>query len=220
MPTTQAGQCQTKLGVVHGFERRFERSWTTQGAQLTMILPSWAGGRASGSWRYKSNGKLNPNDPGTRNNDVDKPCAAFLGISPRGTQAFGINLAGAITGVYTEANVGNHGFLRARDGTITTFDPPGPISMFGIFGIDLFINPEGVITGAYKELDPTNPFGGNYRVIVRTPDGDFTTFDAATYASCCVWSFPYGVTPAGAITGSLNTAIILIMAACGPPTVP
>jgi hypothetical protein len=31
MPTTQAGQCQTKLGVVHGFEHRFECSRTTRG---------------------------------------------------------------------------------------------------------------------------------------------------------------------------------------------
>src|SRR5260370_36173996 len=37
----------------------------------------------------------------------------------------GINPAGAITGWYFEANFVGHGFLRAPDGTITTFDPPG-----------------------------------------------------------------------------------------------
>jgi hypothetical protein len=39
---------------------------------------------------------------------------------------------------------------------------------------------------------------------VRTPDGIFTTFDAATYPHCCIWSFPSGITPAEAITGSFN----------------
>jgi outer membrane protein assembly factor BamB len=61
-----------------------------------------------------------------------------------------------------------------------------------------------VITGTYFELISGNPFGGNFRVFVRTRDGTFTTFDAATYAPCCIWSFPSGINPAGAITGSFN----------------
>ena len=39
---------------------------------------------------------------------------------------------------------------------------------------------------------------------VRTADGAFTTFDAATYPPCCVWSFPSGITPEDAIIGSFN----------------
>jgi len=38
---------------------------------------------------------------------------------------------------------------------------------------------------------------------VRPPEGALTTFDAATYPPCCIWSFPSGITPA-AITGSFN----------------
>jgi hypothetical protein len=60
------------------------------------------------------------------------------------------------------------------------------------------------ITGTYFEPISGNPFGGNYRVFVRTPDGTFTTFDAATYPRRGIWSFPSGITPAEAITGSFN----------------
>src|SRR5262245_57895828 len=87
---------------------------------------------------------------------------------------------GTIAGMYTDANNGSHGFLRASDGTFITFDPPGSIAIFApSFGQNLYINPDGVITGTYFELISGNPFGGNYRVFVRTPDGTLTTFDAA-----------------------------------------
>src|SRR5437762_3035556 len=41
------------------------------------------------------------------------------------TIALSINPAGAITGYYVDASSGFHGFLRAPDGTITTFDAHG-----------------------------------------------------------------------------------------------
>jgi hypothetical protein len=37
-------------------------------------------------------------------------------------------LAGAITRNYLDAILVAHGFLLARDGTFTTFDPPGSLS--------------------------------------------------------------------------------------------
>jgi hypothetical protein len=110
-------------------------------------------------------------------------------------------------GVYADANCLPHGFLRASDGTFTTFAPPGPIDAYAPFGggtPNLYINPEGVITGTYFAVIPGNPFGGNFRVFVRATDGTFATFDAATYPPCCIWSFPDGITPAGTITGSYN----------------
>jgi hypothetical protein len=135
----------------------------------------------------------------------DAPGAGTTGF-PQGTYAVSITPEGAILGMYTDANSLSHGFLRASDGTFTTFDPPGPIAIFNAFafGQNLYINPHGVITGIYFESISGNPFGGNFRVFVRTPDGIFTTFDAATYPPCCIWSFPSGITPAGAITGSFN----------------
>ena len=41
-------------------------------------------------------------------------------------------------------------------------------------------------------------------MFVRATDGNFTTFVAATYAPCCIWSFPSGINPVGMITGSFN----------------
>ena len=133
------------------------------------------------------------------------------GIPLKGTLAVGINPEGAIVGMSTDANNVDHGFLRARDGTFTTFDPPGAIATFSPYfpGLaeNLYITPDGVITGTYRELISGNPDGGNYRVFVRTRDGTFTTFDAATYPAP-VWSFPSGITPAGAITGSFRDGFI------------
>jgi hypothetical protein len=42
-----------------------------------------------------------------------------------------------------------HGFLRAPDGTITTFDPPGAVH--GTFPAG--INPAGAITGSYTDAN-------------------------------------------------------------------
>jgi hypothetical protein len=123
-----------------------------------------------------------------------------------GTQPVGINPEGVIIGVYGDG-VASHGFLRARDGTFTTFDAPGNnIRVFApfSFGPDLSMNPGGVITGTYFQTIAGNPFGGNFRVFVLAPDGTLTTFDAATYPPCCLWSFPSGITPSGMITGSFN----------------
>ena len=135
----------------------------------------------------------------------DAPGAATTGF-PSGTTPVGINPKGVITGSYADANNADHGFLRARDGIFSTFDPPGEIRTFApfSFGPDLSMNPEGVITGTYFELISGNPFGGNFRVFVRAKDGTFTTFDAATYPPCCIWSFPSAVSPKGTLTGSFN----------------
>jgi hypothetical protein len=40
----------------------------------------------------------------------------------------GINPAGAFSGYYVDASHVSHGFLRARDGTISTFDVPSSMN--------------------------------------------------------------------------------------------
>jgi hypothetical protein len=101
-------------------------------------------------------------------------------------QPLAINPAGAVTGDYTDANFSVHGFLRARDGTITTFDAPGAV--FGT--LPTAINPAGVVTG----LSLTQTSGHGF---LRARDGTFTTFDAPG----AVGTQPSGINPAGAVTG-------------------
>jgi hypothetical protein len=112
----------------------------------------------------------------------DDPDAGTTSNFIAGTTPVGINTEGVIRGYYTDATSVNRGFLRARDGTFTTFDPPGQISdsFDFVYPPYLPMNPEGVITGAYFEPISGNPFGGNFRVFVRARDGTFTTFDGAT----------------------------------------
>ncbi len=61
--------------------------------------------------------------------------------SGQGTVPTSINPAGTITGYYVDASYMYHGFVRDKDGIITTFDA-GPN-----FTIPTSINPKGTITG-------------------------------------------------------------------------
>ena len=102
-----------------------------------------------------------------------------------------INPAGAITGDYVDSSNVAHGFLRAPDGTITGFDPPGSLSTAG-FGI----NPAGAITGQYSDAT-------NNRGFLRAPDGTITTFDVSGDVN---GTYPYGINQAGAIVGYYGDA--------------
>jgi uncharacterized membrane protein len=81
----------------------------------------------------------------------------------QGTGAFGvaINDAGVATGEYTDASNVMHGFVRDRDGAITTFDVPGAGNAFPVS-----INAAGTITGTYTDAS------GTIRGFVRKDDCD------------------------------------------------
>ena len=126
-----------------------------------------------------------------------------------GTQAPGINPAGAITGLYSDANNVMHGLLRTPEGRLITFDAPGagaetglhlhmtPAGVVGGQGTySLAINPEGAITGFY--YDDSNLAHG----FLRAPDGKFTTFDDP-YAGTDFRQGTFGlnISPAGVIAG-------------------
>jgi len=86
----------------------------------------------------------------------------------QGTLASGfaaINAKGEITGAYVDANNASHGFLRAPDGAITTFDVPGAGT--GAFqGTEpLGINSKGAISGSY--IDANNVGHGFLRTSGR-----------------------------------------------------
>jgi len=84
-----------------------------------------------------------------------------------------MNQAGAIAGYALDASGVYHGYLRAPDGTITTFDVPGA----GTGGYpqgttSSNINPAGAIAGLVVDASTVN------HGFVRAPDGTVTTFDA------------------------------------------
>ena len=81
----------------------------------------------------------------------------------------GINIRGIVIGYFTTTNTvpPDHGFVRTRNGTITTFDIPG--------GDELFpesINALGEILPGSYYFDGDTQVGG----FVRSPGGTLTTF--------------------------------------------
>jgi hypothetical protein len=81
----------------------------------------------------------------------------------------GINSAGAITGNTSFNSAYQHGFVRAPDGTITTFDAPGA-GIAGTYSIS--INSAGEITGWFFDA---NFVGHGF---LRDPKGTITVLDA------------------------------------------
>lgn len=73
-------------------------------------------------------------------------------INPAGTIA-GYYLDGTIIGYVLDANSVHHGFLRARDGAITTFDVPGSGTSAGQGTMPLSNNPAGTIAGQYIDAN-------------------------------------------------------------------
>jgi hypothetical protein len=105
-----------------------------------------------------------------------------------------INIWGAVTGSYQDANNVFHGFLRSPDGQFTTFDAPGadttPQSFNGTY--PNAINDAGVITGSYQDVNNvTHGF-------LRSPEGGFTTFDAFVGGSD---TNPIAINLEGAVVG-------------------
>jgi hypothetical protein len=63
----------------------------------------------------------------------------------------GITPSGAITGAFNDGFNLNHGFLRASDGTITSFDAPGAGTGFQQGTAPMGVTPGGVIMGFYRD---------------------------------------------------------------------
>ena len=191
--------------VRHGFLRARDGAFTMfdapgagtgpgQGTRAYSINP---GGAIAGWYSDASgvvHGYLRARDGSFTTFDVPGAGGAGTGPYP-GTLASFINPAGAITGLYTDANYAAHGFVRAPDGTITTFDAPGAGTGSGegtfVETPTGGINPAGEITGDSCDAVTCHGF-------LRTPDGTITTFDppGSTLTN------GNGINPAGAITGN------------------
>lgn len=123
-------------------------------------------------------------DPDGAITTFDVPGAATVGgicstgvwwLVMQGTSAENINAAGTITGIYTDPSGVGHVFLRAPDGTFTTFDAPGA----GTGAV------QGTWTATFTELNPAGAISGWYvdssmalHGYLRTAKGTVTTFDA------------------------------------------
>jgi hypothetical protein len=125
----------------------------------------------------------------------------------QGTGGWSITPAGEITGDYVDTNCVEHGYLLKPDGKFITFEAPGagttpsPCANGGSLQGTTpgNINPAGEIAGII--LDANNVYHG----FVRTPDGNFETFDppgAGTGPFQGTWvSFEAGLTAQGTTTG-------------------
>lgn len=114
----------------------------------------------------------------------------------QGTIPVAINPAGTIDGLYYDGNNVMHGFIRAADGTLITFDVPGAGT--GSFqGTEpVGSNPAGATTGHYVDAK------GVAHGFLRTARGTFTLFDVPDAGNGPgQGTFAYEINGAGAITG-------------------
>jgi len=116
-----------------------------------------------------------------------------------GTEAFAINIWGAITGDVQDPNGGVHGYVRSPAGTYVEFDVPGAAPSPGANCLyyaggtcPQAINDLGVVAG----FDADSDF--NFHGFVRTAEGNITTFDAPGGVGS---TFPSSVNVWGTITG-------------------
>jgi hypothetical protein len=119
------------------------------------------------------------------------PLAKIILLDPPGsifTELGGINGSGQVTGFYQISSGVNHGFLRERDGTITSFDPTGSANTLSIG-----INSSGTTTGYYHD---THDYG-----FIRDAVGNFTTFDASVGGSG-FGTYPVAINDSGEVVGS------------------
>ena len=91
-----------------------------------------------------------------------------------GTIALANNDLGVVVGNYTDAHIVPHGFLRAPNGDVVSFEAPGAGLEHGLDQgtVAYSINDLGVIAGQLQDSSYV------YRGFVRYPDGSFTTFEA------------------------------------------
>ena len=101
----------------------------------------------------------------------DAPGANMTPFSGNGTFGVGLIPSGAVEGVYVDANVVLHGFVRAADGTFTTFDVPSAGTGAGQGTLPESNNTHGAIAGNYIDGSFVN------HGFVRNSQGTFSLFD-------------------------------------------
>ena len=181
--------------VFHGFLRARNGSFTSfdapgaGGGSFLGTFPNSINqpGEIAGSW----------DDPNFTHGFLRTAKGAIITFDATPTSIFtnvtSINQGGAITGYWADAGIFpfTNCFVRAHDGNITTFNPPGAITSNA-----LAINNDGVIAGYY--VDANFVFHG----FLRAADGTFTTVDApGAGTGFFQGTAANAINPAGAITG-------------------
>ena len=101
--------------------------------------------------------------------EFDVP-AAPTSIGHRGTSPISINTAGEIAGMYADGSAVRHGFIRAVDGTFTTFDVSEAGAGPTLGTIPLSINSGGAVAGFYLDSNQlTNGFVRAANGVVTAP---------------------------------------------------
>jgi len=122
----------------------------------------------------------------------------------QGTQVTGIdglNDAGAVAGLYQDASTVYHGYVRAANGAITSFDVAGAGTGAYQGTYTSSINDAGAITGPYQ--DASNVYHG----YVRAANGAITTFDVAGAGTGAYQGTAgYAINDAGTIAGQYTDA--------------
>jgi hypothetical protein len=193
--------CTAQSGFVgaHGFLRSWNGSFTSfdpPGSTQTLptsIAPTGeiaggyfdASGTQHGFVRARDGTFTTFDAPGV-SSSIDAPLYGSSGPSPD------INPPGAIAGTYFDASFNEHGFLRAKNGALTTIDFPGDF-----FTEVIAINPSGVIAGDF--CNATTCYTG----FKRFPTGNFTAIDIPGGA-CGGQSIPFDINPSGVVIGSFT----------------
>ena len=115
----------------------------------------------------------------------------------QGTVPFSINTAGAIAGMYYDANNAYHGFVRAATGTITTFEAPGAGTGAAQGTVSFSINTAGDIAGTYVDARYV------YHGFARAANGKITAFKApGAGAGAHQGTVPISINTTGVIAGT------------------
>jgi len=133
-------------------------------------------------------------------NTVGGTCAtSSFWVVMQGTAAGNINAAGTITGMYTDASGVGHVFLRAPDGTFTTFDAPGAGtgSVQGTWSSSFYgLNQAGAISGWYVDS------GMAIHGFLRTAKGTVNAFNVPGAGTGAIQgTVPLSLNPERAVTG-------------------
>ena len=175
----------------HGFLRGADGTMTTfdVDGSLSQTFPTWISDAGTVAGFYYNA------DAGITDCFLRKPRGKIVTFDALGgnstyTLCNAISDTGAIVGNYGDSN-GDHGFVRTKDGTITSFDAPGAAGTLGFF-----LNAGGTVVGPYYDANGVN------HAYIRTLDGSFTEFDAAGAGSGSgQGTFAIGINKSGSVCG-------------------